>query len=101
MGVVLLEPQNTCGLDLTMSLKQIQMCSQGAFVEERRVFTKDDHLITFVTCQSTLAQLDLLSIAAEKYPCVLQISKMARLVTVYPDFSTYGKDVGHAFFSQT
>lgn len=69
-------------------------------MEERRVFTKDDHLITFVICQSTLAKLDLLSIAAEKYPCALQISKRVRLISVYPDFSKFGRDIGHAFFSQ-
>lgn len=50
-----------------MSLKQIQMCSQGELVEERRVFTKDVHLITFVIGQSVLAKLDLLSIAAGKH----------------------------------
>lgn len=69
-------------------------------MEARRAFTKEDHLITFVICQSTLAKLDLLNIAAEKYPCVLQIPRRIRLITVYPDFSKFGRDIGHAFFSQ-
>lgn len=68
--VVLLKPQNTCWLDFAMSLKQI-WSSQGALAEERRVFTEDDHLITFVICQSMLAKLDLLSIAARM--CVTNI----------------------------
>jgi len=32
--------QKTCGLDFSVSLKQIQMWSQGAFVRERRDLQK-------------------------------------------------------------
>lgn len=56
-----------------MSLKQIQMCSQGEVVEERRFFTKDVHLITFIICQSVMAKLDLLSIAAGKHTYLTNI----------------------------
>lgn len=41
-----------------------------------------------------LAKLDLLSIAAEKYPRMSQISKRLRLITVHPDFSKFGRDIG-------
>lgn len=69
------EPQNTHWLDFAMSLKEIWMCTQGAFAEERRVFTEYDHLITVVICQSVLAKLDLLSIAAHVCVTNIQSSK--------------------------